>query len=70
MCIRDRCNQVDEIEKTAENLIQSRRLVKLSQEILQHNDVLIQAKTEGETTMKYIDETSDRILEESSDVRN
>nr|XP_022306577.1 uncharacterized protein LOC111112968 isoform X2 [Crassostrea virginica]XP_022306578.1 uncharacterized protein LOC111112968 isoform X2 [Crassostrea virginica] len=65
-----KCNQVDETEKTAENLSQSRRLVKLSQEILQHNDVLIQAKTEGEATMKYIDETSDRILEDSSDVRN
>ena len=65
-----KCNQVDEIEKTAENLIQSRTLEKLGQEILQHKDVLIQAKTEGETTMKYIDETSDRILEESSNVRN
>nr|XP_022308048.1 E3 ubiquitin-protein ligase Midline-1-like [Crassostrea virginica] len=65
-----KCNQVDEIEKTAENLIQSGTLEKLGQEILQHNDVLLKAKTECETTMKYIDETSDRILEESSDVRN
>nr|XP_022308051.1 E3 ubiquitin-protein ligase Midline-1-like [Crassostrea virginica] len=71
VCTKHRkCNQVDEIEKTAENLIQSGTLEKLGQEILQHNDVLIQAKTEGETTMKYIDETSDRILEESSNVRN
>ena len=65
-----KCIRVDEIEKTAENLIQSQTLEKLGQEILKHNDVLIQAKTEGEATMKYIDETSDRILEESSNVRN
>ena len=64
-----KCNQVDKIEKTAENLIQSGTLEKLGQEILQHNYVLTQAKTESEATMKYIDETSDRILEESSDVR-
>nr|XP_022306590.1 uncharacterized protein LOC111112976 [Crassostrea virginica] len=71
VCTKHRkCNQVDEIEKTAENLIQSGTLEKLGQEILQHNDVFIQAKIEGETTMKYIDETSDRILEESSNVRN
>nr|XP_022308050.1 E3 ubiquitin/ISG15 ligase TRIM25-like [Crassostrea virginica] len=65
-----KCIRVDEIEKTAENLSQSRRLEKLGQEILQHNDVLLKAKTEVEATMKYLDETSDRILEESSDVRN
>lgn len=65
-----KCNRVDEIKKTAEHLIQSGTLEKLGQEILQHNDVLIQVKTEGEATMKYIDETSDRILTESSDMRN
>ena len=65
-----KCIRVDEIDKTAENLIQSRTLENLGQEILQHNDVLLKAKTEVEATMKYIDETSDRILEESSDVRN
>ena len=65
-----KCNRVDEIEKTAENLIQSRTLENLGQEILQHHDVLLKAKTEVEATMKYIDETSDRMLEESSDVRN
>ena len=65
-----KCNRVDEIDKTAENFIQSGTLEKLDQEILQYNYVLIQAKTEGEATMKYIDETSDRILEESSDIRS
>nr|XP_022308045.1 uncharacterized protein LOC111114047 [Crassostrea virginica] len=71
VCTKHRkCNQVDEIEKTAENLIKAGTLEKLGQDILQYNDVLTQAKTEGEAAMKYIDETSDRILEESSDVRN
>nr|XP_022310584.1 uncharacterized protein LOC111115949 isoform X2 [Crassostrea virginica]XP_022310585.1 uncharacterized protein LOC111115949 isoform X2 [Crassostrea virginica] len=71
VCTKHRkCNQVDEIEKTAENLIKAGTLEKLGQDILQHNDVLTQAKTEGEATMKYIDETSDMILEESSDMRN
>nr|XP_022308049.1 E3 ubiquitin-protein ligase Midline-1-like [Crassostrea virginica] len=65
-----KCKQVDEIEKTAENLIQSRTLEKLGQEILQHKDLLLKAKTEVEATTNYIDETSDRILEESSHVRN
>nr|XP_022306576.1 uncharacterized protein LOC111112968 isoform X1 [Crassostrea virginica] len=71
VCTKHRtCNQVDEIEKTAENLIKAGTLEKLGQEILQCNGVLIQAKTEGEATMKYIDETSDKILKESSDVRD
>ncbi|XP_078321132.1 uncharacterized protein LOC111114054 [Crassostrea virginica] len=65
-----KCNQVDEIEKTAENLIQSGTLKNLAQEIVKHNDVLIQAKTEGETTMKHIDETSDKIAQESTDLRD
>ena len=71
VCTKHRkCNQVDEIEKTAENLIQSGTLEKLAQEILKHNDVLIQAKSEGETTMKHIDETSDKISQESTDLRD
>ena len=71
VCTKHRkCNQVDEIEKTAENLIQSGTLKKLAQEILKHNDVLIQAKSEGETTMKQIDETSDKISQESTDLRD
>nr|XP_022303186.1 E3 ubiquitin/ISG15 ligase TRIM25-like isoform X2 [Crassostrea virginica] len=65
-----KCNQVDEIEKTAENLIQSGTLKNLAQEIVKHNDVLIQAKAEGETTMKHIDETSDKIAQESTDLRD
>ena len=43
---------------------------KLAQEILKHNDVLIQTKTEGEKTMKHIDETSDKISQESTDLRD
>ncbi|XP_078321498.1 uncharacterized protein LOC111112341 [Crassostrea virginica] len=71
VCTKHRkCNQIDEIEKTAENLIQSGTLQKLAQEILKHNDVLIQAKSEGETTMKHIDETSDKISQESTDLRD
>nr|XP_022305491.1 probable E3 ubiquitin-protein ligase MID2 [Crassostrea virginica] len=71
VCTKHRkCNQVDEIEKTAETLIQSGTLKKLAQEILKHNDVLIQAKSEGETTMKHIDETSDKISQESTDLRD
>nr|XP_022303843.1 uncharacterized protein LOC111111267 [Crassostrea virginica] len=71
VCTKHRkCNQVDDIEKTAENLIQSGTLQKLAQEILKHNDVLIQAKSEGETTMKHIDETSDKISQESTDLRD
>ncbi|XP_078321671.1 E3 ubiquitin-protein ligase TRIM33-like [Crassostrea virginica] len=65
-----KCNQVDEIEKIADNLIQSGTLKKLAQEILKHNDVLFQAKTEGETIMKHIDETSDIIAQESTDLRD
>ena len=65
-----KCHRVDEIEKTAENFIQSRTLENLGQEILKHKDVLLKTKTEVEATTKYIDETSDKILEESSDVRN
>ncbi|XP_078321921.1 E3 ubiquitin-protein ligase TRIM33-like [Crassostrea virginica] len=71
VCTKHRkCNQVDEIEKIADNLIQSGTLKKLAQEILKHNDVLLQAKTEGETTMKHIDETSDNIAQESTDLRD
>nr|XP_022305489.1 E3 ubiquitin-protein ligase TRIM33-like [Crassostrea virginica] len=71
VCTKHRkCNQVDEIEKTAENLIQSGTLKKLAQEILKHNDVLIQTKTDGETTMKHIDETADKISQESTDLRD
>nr|XP_022305492.1 transcription intermediary factor 1-beta-like [Crassostrea virginica] len=71
VCTKHRkCNQVDEIEKTADNLIQSGTLKKLAQEILKHNDVLLHAKTEGETTMKHIDETSDIIAQESTDLRD
>nr|XP_022305477.1 E3 ubiquitin-protein ligase TRIM33-like [Crassostrea virginica] len=71
VCTKHRkCNQVDEIEKTAENLIQSGTLKTLAQEILKHNDVIIQAKTEGESTMKHIDETYDKIAQESTDLRD
>ncbi|XP_022304362.2 uncharacterized protein LOC111111590 [Crassostrea virginica] len=71
VCTKHRkCHQVDEIEKRVENLIQSGTLQKLAQEILKHNDVLIQAKSEGETTMKHIDETSDKISQESTDLRD
>ena len=65
-----KCNQVDEIEKIADNLIQSGTLKKLAQEILKHNDVLFQAKTEGETTMKHIDETFAITAQESTDLRD
>ena len=71
VCTKHRkCYQVDEIEKIADNLIQSGTLKKLAQEILKHNDVLLQAKTEGDTTMKHIDETSDNIAQESTDLRD
>ena len=65
-----KCNRVDEIEKTAESLIQSGTLKKLRHEILQHNDVLFKAKTDVEATMKCIDETSDKISQESTDQRD
>nr|XP_022305473.1 E3 ubiquitin/ISG15 ligase TRIM25-like [Crassostrea virginica] len=71
VCTKHRkCSQVDEIEKTAENLIQSGKLQKLAHEILKHNDVLIQAKSESVTTMKHIDETFDKISQESTDLRD
>nr|XP_022305478.1 tripartite motif-containing protein 45-like [Crassostrea virginica] len=71
VCTKHRkCNQVDEIEKTAENLIQSGTLKQLAQDIQKHNDVLIQAKTGSETTMRHIDETSDKISQESTDLRD
>nr|XP_022305488.1 E3 ubiquitin-protein ligase TRIM31-like [Crassostrea virginica] len=71
VCTKHRkCNQVDEIEKTAENLIQSGTLKKLAQEIQKHNEILIQTKTDGETTMKHIDETADKISQETTDLRD
>ncbi|XP_022305473.2 uncharacterized protein LOC111112325 [Crassostrea virginica] len=71
VCTKHRkCYQVEEIEKTAENLIQSGTLKILAQEIQKHNDILIQAKTDGETTMKHIDETPDKISQESTDLRD
>nr|XP_022304945.1 tripartite motif-containing protein 45-like [Crassostrea virginica] len=71
VCTKHRkCYQVDEIEKTVENLIQSGTLKILAQVIQKHNDVLIQAKTDGETTMRHIDETSDKISQESTDLRD
>nr|XP_022310333.1 E3 ubiquitin/ISG15 ligase TRIM25-like [Crassostrea virginica] len=71
VCTKHRkCYKVDEIEKTAENLIHSGTLKKLAQEILKHNEILIQTKTDGETTMKHIDETSDKISQESTDLRD
>nr|XP_022308052.1 tripartite motif-containing protein 45-like [Crassostrea virginica] len=65
-----KCNQVVEVEKTAEGLLQSDTLDKLAQKIQQYEDCLVQAKTEGEETIKYIDETSDKILEESTELRD
>ena len=65
-----KCKRVDEIEKTAEILIQSGTLKQLGEEILQHNDVLLKAKTEVDATRKCIDETSDKISQESTDLRD
>ena len=65
-----KCDRVDEIEKSAKNLIQSGILEKLGQELLQHYDVLLQAKTEGEATIECIDDTSDKISQETTDLRD
>ncbi|XP_078320303.1 uncharacterized protein LOC144621324 [Crassostrea virginica] len=65
-----KCNRVEEIEKAAEHLIQSGTLQNLTQAILQLKDILLKAKSDGEATMKYIDQSSDKILKESSDVRD
>ncbi|XP_078320158.1 E3 ubiquitin-protein ligase TRIM45-like [Crassostrea virginica] len=65
-----KCNQVDEVEKTAEGLLQSDTLDRLAKKVQQYEDYLVQAKTEGEETIKYIDETSDKILEESTELRD
>ncbi|XP_078320301.1 uncharacterized protein LOC111114055 [Crassostrea virginica] len=65
-----KCNQVDGVEKTAEGLLQSDTVDRLGQKLQQYEDCLIQAKTEGEETIKYIDETSDKILEESTELRD
>ena len=65
-----KCNQVDAVEKTAEGFLQSDKLDRLAHKIQHYEDCLVQAKIEGEETIKYIDETSDKILEESTELRN
>ncbi|XP_052707666.1 E3 ubiquitin-protein ligase TRIM39-like [Crassostrea angulata] len=71
VCTKHRkCNQIDAIEEAAENLRKSEKLEALSQEISKFEGILIKAKLETETTIGYIDDTSDKIREESTDLRN
>lgn len=71
VCTKHRkCNQIDAIEEAAESLRKSEKIEALSQEISKFEGNLVTAKLETEKTIRYIDDTSDQIREESTELRN
>ncbi|XP_065927545.1 E3 ubiquitin-protein ligase TRIM45-like [Magallana gigas] len=71
VCTKHRkCNQIDAIEEAAECLRKFEKMEDLSQEISKFEGNLVTAKLETETTIRYIDDTSDKIREESTELRN
>ncbi|XP_052681557.1 uncharacterized protein LOC128162410 [Crassostrea angulata] len=71
VCTKHRkCTQVDDIEEAAENLRKSEKIKKLSKEISQFEGSFTKAKSNGEDTIKYIEDTTDQIKEESTELRD
>nr|XP_034309469.1 tripartite motif-containing protein 45-like [Crassostrea gigas] len=71
VCTKHRkCTQVDDIEEAAENLRKSEKIKKLSKEISQFEGSFTKAKSNGEDNIRYIDNTSDKIKEESIDLKD
>ncbi|XP_052682104.1 uncharacterized protein LOC128162766 [Crassostrea angulata] len=65
-----KCNQIGDIEEAAENLRKSEKLETLYQKLSQVEGTLMKAKSQGEDTITYIDDTSDKIKQESSELRD
>uniref|UniRef100_A0A8W8M992 Tripartite motif-containing protein 45 n=1 Tax=Magallana gigas TaxID=29159 RepID=A0A8W8M992_MAGGI len=65
-----KCTQIDGIEEVAENLRKKGKFATLSKEISEYEDTLVKTKSEGEDTIRYIDDTSDEIRKESTELRN
>ncbi|XP_052707794.1 uncharacterized protein LOC128183034 [Crassostrea angulata] len=71
VCTKHRkCTQVDAIEEAAEGIRKSETLDVLSQEISNFEATLVNAKSETENAIRYIDDTSDKIREHSTELRN
>ncbi|XP_052682105.1 RING finger protein 207-like [Crassostrea angulata] len=71
VCTKHRkCTQIDGIEEAAENLRKSGKFATLSKEISKYEDTLVKTKSEGEDTIRYIDDTSDQIRKESTEFRD
>lgn len=71
VCTKHRkCTQVDDIEEAAESLRKSEKIKTLSEEIFQFQGSLVKAKSDGEDTIRYIDDTSDQIKKESTELRD
>uniref|UniRef100_K1RH54 Tripartite motif-containing protein 59 n=1 Tax=Magallana gigas TaxID=29159 RepID=K1RH54_MAGGI len=71
VCTKHRnCTQVDDIEDAAESLRKSEKIKTLSEEISQFESSLVKAKSDGEDTIRYIDNTSDQIKKESTELRD
>uniref|UniRef100_K1PQH4 Transcription intermediary factor 1-beta n=1 Tax=Magallana gigas TaxID=29159 RepID=K1PQH4_MAGGI len=65
-----KCNQIDDIVEAAENLRKLEKLNFLSKEISKYDETLVKAKSEGRNTVKYIDDTADKIKQESTELRD
>ncbi|XP_065929896.1 uncharacterized protein [Magallana gigas] len=71
VCTKHRtCTQVDDIEEAADSLRKSEKIKTLSEEIFQFQGSLVKAKSDGEDTIRYIDDTSDQIKKESTELRD
>lgn len=71
VCTKHRkCNQIDAIEEASESLRKSEKLEALCQEISQFEEKLVTAKSEAEKNIRYVDNKSDQIREESTELRN
>lgn len=65
-----KCTQIDDIAEAAESLRKSAKLQSLSKEISQYDETLVKANSEGQDTVKYLDDTSDKIKQESTELRD
>lgn len=71
VCTKHRkCTQIDNIEDAVESLRKSEKLEILSQKLSQVEGTLMKAKSQGEDTITYIDDTSDKIREDSTTLRD
>lgn len=73
MCVSNKhrkCNQIDDLEVAAESLQKSEKIKTLSEEISQFEGSLVKARSDGENTIRYIDDTSGQIKEESTKLRD